>query len=863
MKSCLPAMVSCLVLAAPALAQQASPAAESRDRLVIDEGGRRRVMEVALDEALLENANGSVRFAAFPVKNGVAELASHCRTIAGVTGEKPALVVYERGAARSEDTRRIVTSRILIRLKRGADAAFLARMYHAVLERPAVNLPGCHLLVISDPLACLDTAAALRARPEVISAEPVLARKRRKRAIPNDPLFGDQWHLNNTGQNGGAAGIDINVTGVWGTFGGAGLRGSGIRIGIVDDGFQLTHPDLVSNVDTAIDYDWNDGTPLDATPNPSIDDHGTPVAGIAAAVSNNGLGVSGVAPEATLVSLRLISQEETDVEESEAMLHRNDLIHVKNNSWGPNDDGKTLEGPGVLTAAAFQDAVENGRGGLGTILVWAGGNGRTEDDNVNKDGFANSIYTIAVGAIGDQGQQTFYSEPGACLIVSAPSDDLAEQQWMTTTDLTGNNGLENGDYTHFFGGTSAATPVVAGVVALMLEANPSLGWRDVQEILMASATMIDPGNGDWIVNGGGFRFNHGYGAGLVNAQAAVSLAGAWTNLDPQATVTVTEPALNTPIPNGNSSGIDVAFDLSATNLRVEHVTAKVNITHGRRGHLAIRLTSPSGTVSRLVEHHGDRGDHYADWTFMTAANWGEVSAGTWTLNVADLEGGDSGTLHSAELTVYGAEETFTLSGVVLEKGSGNPLSGVTVTAGAFNTTSGGGGAYTLTGLTSGSYNVTAALPDYTSDSASVNLGPDSVANFELRGPLDLSDPDGDGAVNLLETALHMDHDIPDPLRLPQGLTVDVSGTEYPAIEYRRLKGGAGTTGVDYAVDGIKYRVEISNDLESWQSGPAAVETVSVSDDGNGITETVVVRMESDPGSTKVFVRLVVTYTPAP
>jgi hypothetical protein len=117
----------------------------------------------------------------------------------------------------------------------------------------------------------------------------------------------------------------------------------------------------------------------------------------------------------------------------------------------------------------------------------------------------------------------------------------------------------------------------------MLEANPALGWRDVQEILMRSATKTDAGDGDWIVNGDGFNFNHKYGAGMVNAQAAVTLANSWTNLAPQSSSAINHAALNTPIPNNNATGINTAFDFSATDLRVEHVTVTVDIQHGSRG----------------------------------------------------------------------------------------------------------------------------------------------------------------------------------------------------------------------------------------------------------------------------------------
>ncbi len=140
----------------------------------------------------------------------------------------------------------------------------------------------------------------------------------------------------------------MNITSVWDT-----RKGTGIRIGIVDDGLQTTHPDLLTNVDTANDHDWNDGTPDDPNPVVTADFHGSSCAGVAAGRGNNSVGISGAAPEATLVGLRLIGAATTDTQESEAEGWKNDIIQVKTNSWGPNDDGKTLEGPGPITTAAL------------------------------------------------------------------------------------------------------------------------------------------------------------------------------------------------------------------------------------------------------------------------------------------------------------------------------------------------------------------------------------------------------------------------------------------------------------------------------------------------------------------------------
>ena len=478
--------------------------------------------------------------------------------------------------------------------------------------------------------------------------------------MPNDPYVSKQWHLKFANQSGAVVGTDVNIDTVWSYPNAeAGQRGRGIYVGIVDDGLQTAHPDLAANVDTTIDKDWN-GNDLD--PNPegtgdTGDNHGTACAGNVAAVGNNGVGVSGTAPEAKLVGMRLISAAAGDAAEAEAMTYHStvgQIIHILSNSWGPNDDGLTLEGPGTLTVAALKSAVETGRNGKGTIITWAAGNGGDVTDNSNYDGYANSIYTIAVGAFDSQSNQAYYSEPGANLVISAPSNGASPALGITTVDRSGavgyNTGSTSGEipdanYTQTFGGTSSATPTLSGIIALILEANPKLGWRDVQEIIMRSAKKVNPTDTDWKtpVAPDNINHNHKFGAGLIDATAAVNMAKTWVNLGAQQSVVSTTPAsFSVSIPDNNATGATKSFDFSASNLRVEHVTVKVSIGTVPKGQIEVTLTSPSGTVSRLAEKNSDSTNRYTGWTFMTVRNWGENSRGTWTLKVADRSAGTVG-----------------------------------------------------------------------------------------------------------------------------------------------------------------------------------------------------------------------------
>ncbi len=614
------------------------------------------------------------------------------------------LVLYEKGRPHNEFTRRWLTARVLVKLAPGADAAALAKEIGAVRVEQPDFAPG--YAIFDAPAGALTLVDLLRKKAGVESAEPLLARQGKKRFIPTDPLFSDnvanvgyQWHLRNVGTRGGTAGIDLNITTAWDT-----VRGAGVKIGIVDDGLDILHPDLAANVDATASHDFNDG---DADPSPSTaaDIHGTSVAGLAAARANNASGGSGVAPESTLAGLRLLGGPQTDAGDAAAFAWRNDIIAIKSNSWGPDDDGATLGGPGTLASAALQSAVATGRGGKGTVFCWAGGNGGT-GDNSNFDGYANSPYVLTFGAITDAGTQAPYSESGANLTASVPSDGGA--QLITTTDVRAlagyNNGhtagnFPDGDFTNDFGGTSAAAPLASGIAALVLQTNPALGWRDVQEILIRSARKNAPTDSDWANNGAGIHFNHKFGAGLLDATAAVTLATDWVNLGPLTTLRKLD-VIPANIPDAPSTGLSRTFTFAASDgLRVEKAALTVSLTHAARGTLEVDLTSPSGMVSHLATTRALDTGANLDWTFSTARHWGESAVGTWTVTVRDTLIGDVGVLNRLTLELHGSAPTGTSAPII---NSGTTASGNAGSAFGFRiTASNAPTSFAATGLPAG------------------------------------------------------------------------------------------------------------------------------------------------------------------
>lgn len=511
--------------------------------------------------------------------------------------------------------------------------------------QPAEELPGAWIVDVEQSTGP-ELFSQLQESGQIEAFYPLVENDMLPRWVPNDPKFSDQWHLQNTGQSSGTSGEDVNITGAWNTY-----RGAGIVIGIVDDGLDWNHPDLDNYYESTLDYDFcgNDGDPTPA----SNDPHGTASAGVAAGVGDNNIGVSGSAPRAGLAGLQLISCSTTDTRESSALSHERQNIDIYSNSWGPSDNGETLEAPGPLMLAAMENDALLGRNGLGNIITWAAGNGLTDDDNSNYDGYANLRYTIAVTAVSHNGDQSYYAEPGANILVASPSN--GDNEGITTTDIEGSAGYTNSDYTDNFGGTSSATPLVSGVIALMLEANSNLTWRDVQHILVLTSRQNDASDSSWNVNGANHDVSHKYGYGVIDAGAAVFMAESWTPVADETSVTTgTLNCIQCDIPDNSANYVSVNTTVSEPVL-VENVDVVVDIPHAFRGDLEIILTSPAGTQSILSEKHGDGGNNFNDWRFSTVHHWDEDSRGEWTLTVEDQGNGDTGSLDSWELIVYGTE----------------------------------------------------------------------------------------------------------------------------------------------------------------------------------------------------------------
>lgn len=468
-----------------------------------------------------------------------------------------------------------------------------------------------------------------------------------------DPLKNEQWYLNqqNSGDN-----LSINLPDDFY------YKGRGITIAIVDNGIDLDHEDLMDNIGYG-NYSY-----LTNEYNFSNADHGTSVAGIIAAVEGNGLGGRGVAPKSTIISFNAMRVPATK-NIADALIRKIDTVDISNNSWGDfNGWGEPLHLKTEIEKSLKFGTI-TGRAGKGIVYVFSAGNGALIDsngipfDNVNYSGLVNNQYTLPICAVDNFGAKTSYSETGATLLVCAPSKGAVKDFGIVTTDVTGDFGYNKKDklidydyknYTKLFGGTSAAAPMVAGVVALMLEANSELSWRDVRKILAKSAKQNNQSDSDWVKNGAGLWINHSFGFGVVDAKEAVGLALNWKNLPPSKSISI-EKLVDVLIPDNDYSGVTSAISINES-MTTEFVDIYFDSpNHPKVGDLEITLISPAGTKSILSELHNQTLGvfRYNNWRFGSLRHLGENSKGEWKLMVKDKRRDNVGVFVKWKLEIHG------------------------------------------------------------------------------------------------------------------------------------------------------------------------------------------------------------------
>lgn len=436
---------------------------------------------------------------------------------------------------------------------------------------------------------------------------------------------GQVWYLNPP------SGKGMNIDLVWQQ----GITGKGIVNAVVDDGLQQSHPDLRDNYDPLASLDLVD---LDGIPNPMGENsgHGNRCAGVIAATANNSECGVGVAFNSKLGGIRLFENDNdgsTDAMEALAFQHNRQHIDIYSCSWGPEDTGWTIEGPGKLANEQLEEGAKIGRHGKGSIFVFAAGNGGRDYDNCAYNGYANSVFTITVSGVSINGTIPGYAERCSAIMACAYSqENVGGHDNIITSDI-------NGSCTATFSQTSAATAMASGIIALALEVNSNLTWRDVQHLIAhTSNSDVLSSDADWMINAAGLRVSSYFGFGLLDAAAMVNYSRSWHTVPEQIKCRITEPRVYRRF----SQYIEVELNVSQhncgeqTNIRyLEHVVVTLNARFARRGYLEGFVTSPSGTTSQILPYRPNDviASEFNDWPILSLHFWGENPQGNWRLRL--------------------------------------------------------------------------------------------------------------------------------------------------------------------------------------------------------------------------------------
>ncbi|OYU46757.1 MAG: hypothetical protein CFE44_00375 [Burkholderiales bacterium PBB4] len=498
----------------------------------------------------------------------------------------------------------------------------------------------------------------------------------------NDPLFKSQWYLVNTGQRGGDSRLDLNILSAWEKY-----TGKGIIVAVNDDGLDLTHPSMVANLLTNLAYDA--GRDLTGQGFANVENsHGTVVGSIVGMAANDGIGGVGVAFDAKIVPN---TNNGDNAKLFLANLSAGASVSV--NSWGSDPSFSANFGASGSQAdqawgAALTRAATEARGGLGMVIEVSGGNERGTKADVAMTSWNNSKLVISVGAITETGAPTDYSSAGGSLLVTAfggvSNGPTSQDQGfgVPSADIQGTAGYNttagtDGDYAFQNQGTSYSGPMVGGAAALMLQANPKLGFRDVSTILALTARKVDASNASWVQthatdwNLGGMHFSRDFGYGLVDVSAAVRLAESWSlpagtmaNWKSAEGVSATASGA---IPDNSTAGFTASANVTS-NVRIERVEFDLNLTATSPSQLSATITSPSGTTVGLFDQPLSRplksgapdlsqpeSAWPATFTVGSTAFLGESSAGTWTLKLVDKVTGVEASYNSLTVRAWGSD----------------------------------------------------------------------------------------------------------------------------------------------------------------------------------------------------------------
>jgi subtilisin family serine protease len=557
--------------------------------------------------------------------------------------------------------------------------------------QPVEGVPNTFVFQLTPQAATnpIKLANQLMRRPDVLTAEPNIVIRTQPLYRPRDTQYDKQWYLSHNGGADLAPGSHIAAEAAWDIT--RGVRS--IVVAVADDAIDLNHPDFQGKgkIVAPKDLKGRDGVPL---PDAATENHGTACAGVAVA-EENGDGIVGVAPGCSLMPIRTTGYLDDQAVEQVFNWAIERGAAVISCSWGPSAVyfPLSLRQRAVLTRAATQ-----GRRGKGCVIIFAAGNAnRPVNGTVNETGWTNNVLrgptnwlngfgvhpdVITVSATTSLSKKAAYSNWGDSISIAAPSNNAPPGMWLQqtgytytapsvqgglagrgvfTTDRVGSAGYDPGNFTAGFGGTSSACPVVAGVAALVLSANPDLTAQEVKQILQNTADkLVDPDpdpqlglrKGTYNTSG----HSQWFGYGKVNAARAVQAAQQRLTAPPAATRRLQQQnttAVN--IPDYSAQGVTSVIQVSDAS-RIRDIQVSVDVEHSYLGDLEISLIAPNGLTILLQSRTlGRRTRLQATYSLQTNPTLRQLlnqsAAGRWQLRLVDYAQLNTGRLRSWQLNL--------------------------------------------------------------------------------------------------------------------------------------------------------------------------------------------------------------------